>query len=123
MCETTKHIKLCTCGEVDDTMNNTWRLVLGSTSIQVVGEFFPPSDEPVDFNLGDYLEAKIVSDLNNCDAFDFDYKPKIDDTLTIRLDKREYHFAFDGEEFVSMPRSWFEDDGKLSKSGRVRLVE
>ena len=103
--------------------NKTWRLVTGSTYRNIVGSFLPRSDQPVEFNLGNYLEAKIESDLNNYEVFDFKYKPIAGDTLTIWLSNREYHFAMFGGKFVSLPKNHFLDDGKLSKAGQVRLVE
>lgn len=123
MCNPINHIKLCTCGAVDEKKNKTWQLVRGSTHIRVVGDFMPPSVEPVKFNLGDYLEAKIVSDLNTYDVFDFEYKPTSGDTLTIWLNNREHHFAVLDNEFVSMPKDLFLNDGSLSKAGQVRVME
>lgn len=123
MCNPVNHIKLCTCDSVEEKRNKTWHLVTGSTYMSVVGSFLHPSDQPVEFNLGNYLEAKIESDLNNYDVFDFEYKPIEGDTLTIWLNNREYHFAMFGEKFVSIPKDWFLDDGKFAKAGTVRLVE
>ena len=113
MCDPVNHIKLCTCAAVKEKKNKTWRLVTGSTYRNIVGSFLPPSDETVEFNLGSYLEAKIESDLNNYDVFDFKYKPIGGDTLTIWLNNREYHFAMFGGTFVSLPKNHFNHERHL----------
>ena len=122
MCIPVNHIKLCTCGEVEPKQNKTWRLVRGSTQIAVVGNFLPPSGRPVEFNIGAYLESKIETDLNNFDVFDFEYKPEENDTLTIWLHNREYHFVVVGGEYRSIPKYWFLDGGTVASAGKVKLI-
>ena len=123
MCKAVNHIKLCSCGEVTYGQNQSWRLVRGATYFRVVGDFLPPSTDPLPFKLSRYVEHKIEDDLNRCDVFDFDYIPQEKDTLTIFLNRSTYHFAVFGGEFRSCPKDYFGYDGTLSNEGKLKLTD
>jgi hypothetical protein len=69
----------------------------------IVGSIILPSD-----SLGDLVTAaNVLSELNARNCFDFDYKPELNDTLTIRYDSsyfREHYpndTAFDLSDYMS----------------------
>ena len=121
MCKTQTTIKLCTCNQVLEGKNKTWRLVRGNSYSQVVGEFLPPKTQYVEFKLGIFLQQKILIDLNNAEVFDFDYKKEDGDVLIIFLNNQEYHYIVKAGRFYIEDASKQTTVGVTSNSGEIRL--
>ena len=92
MCREETHIKLCTCGDTIPK-NNYWKLYRPSDKgfLHMMGDFVlvtPPAGKAL-------LEAKIASDLNQYECFDFDYVPQVDDMLKIKLGGKLFTYRVD----------------------------
>ena len=88
MCETGPHFKLCTCSEALPS-SNYWILTRGNEGVHnsVIGEIMRPPDldEAVRFDAAYFILKRLKFDLNNTNAFDFEYEPNEGDLI-------EFHF-------------------------------
>ena len=131
MCEAGPHFKLCTCSELP-LRSNYWKLTRGNKEVytNAVGSIMRPADidEAVHFDAANFVLERLEFDLNNTNAFDFEYDPK-------EGDKIEFHFdEFDDDEglratffylegiFRSEEMGIFYEGGKPLASGDVRYV-
>lgn len=90
MCEFKNSFKLCTCISKLDTSKPYWTLErckknLKDMEIVHIG-MFPP-----DYH---WNMIHILDSLNEGDPFDFDYKPKQRDTLTLEFIKDTFHLVY-----------------------------
>lgn len=94
MCIADKHIKLCTCGD-EIPEDNYWELFRSSDrpSLHVVGSFEPPPEHSTGA-ASDLLKAKVASDLNTHDCFDFAFSPQLGDVLEITVDGQTFTYQF-----------------------------
>ena len=123
MCSPEIHIKLCTCGNLEQVTNKTWRLVRGSSYVHVVGDFLFADEAYQEFKVGDYLSKKILSDLNSYDVFDFDFRGQDGDTLIIYLNNQEFHYVFRSGVFHIEQASLKSEEGSVIDGGKVRLSQ
>ncbi|MFC4698545.1 hypothetical protein ACFO4O_00020 [Glaciecola siphonariae] len=122
MCQSKSKIKLCTCGEVDRA-NPHWILSTKTKQQEdmlVVGSFEMPSKQ----QCAGYEE--IASALNRVDgAFDFEYSPTGEDSLTIYIDSHSYTFGYDQTQNCWVSDYWGMGSGsdlKERKKGDVKFI-
>mgnify|MGYP000125949992 CR=1 FL=1 len=104
MCKPDKNLKLCTCGDPDKIKQLEdriwWKLSCGDIPFISVGEVKTTyHQEPLS-------EELILKQLNSANRFDFDYKPKEGDTLTINWEGKHFNFLYERGRWV-VP---FDDD-------------
>ena len=84
MCKTGPHFKLCTCSDLE-VGSHTWELTTGNTEIfsPIVGSFMCPPQigEAIQFDSIHFILKRLKFDLNNTDAFDFEYHPHEGDMI------------------------------------------
>ena len=121
MCDPGPYIKLCTCGNVDESEPH-WVLRRGSSLINVpviMGVYVGSGGSS--FDSEKFLINKITFDLNFNPVFDFEYSPVDGDTLQIIISdiNLDVTFAVYGTE-------WREEEkkpsgGKTVHSGDIRF--
>ncbi len=90
MCSTSDGFKLCTCSDVIDENKPHWVLERLKTkkygsNFMVIGTY--------DVNYLGNLEY-VLEQLNNHNPFDFDYKPRNRDLLTLKFEEGEFNLFY-----------------------------
>ena len=91
MCSTGDGFKLCTCSDDIDKEKPHWVLERFKINQEDINIIIVGSFESY------YLESikYILEQLNNHNPFDFDYKPKNKDLLTLNFEKGSFHLIYD----------------------------
>ncbi len=95
MCELTRKLRLCTCGEIIDADSNwTIKKFTGQDWMDIeTGRCLLP-----DYSKKELLNAQSIQDqLNSSNCFDFDYTPDDKDVLNIKLKYKNYTLKYEFE--------------------------
>jgi hypothetical protein len=120
VCAPTTHIKLCTCDGLNFSKGNSWQLCSAASEYDIVGSYVLP-EGLFEFDLQKIVRERIEHDINNCNVFDFSYQPKINDLLTINIEKLTFQFIFNGEKFRGTYEDTIEWNGSYVRSGKVKI--
>ena len=125
MCSTSDGFKLCTCsGDIDENKPH-WvleRLKINKNGrkFMVIGTF--------DVNYLENLEY-VLEQLNNHNPFDFDYKPRNRDLLTLKFEEGEFNLFYynkrwtDFDEYEDLKENQKEEMQKGLLKGRLSLPD
>ena len=122
MCEPGPHIKLCTCGSVEEG-EPYWILRRGDSvsGYEDMMGSFPASRETIPYDNREFLIHKISFDLENNPVFDFEYSPQDGDALQIVITEIDFDvkFTFCYEEWRTEERML--SGGEKLHSGEVHF--
>lgn len=90
MCELKNSFKLCTCTSELDISKPHWTLERCKRNLKEM-ELFQIGMFPADYH---WNMIDILDSLNGGHPFDFDYKPKQRDTLTLEFKKGTFHLIY-----------------------------
>jgi hypothetical protein len=127
MCNRGPYFKLCTC-DPQNVGEYSWRLHRGSSFednwLMFVGNIAPPTDVVTDafFDEESFIIDRILFDINNNPAFDFDYTPEEGDTLTLSIGPDiGLNLIFKNNQFEFLGGDTFaKHDGDDLGSGEIR---
>ena len=125
MCSTSEGFKLCTCSDEIDENKPHWILERLKTKkngskFMVIGTF--------DVNYLKNLEY-VLEQLNNHNPFDFDYKPRNRDLLTLKFKDGEFNLFYynkrwtDFDEYEDLEENQKEEIRKGLLKGRLNLPD
>ena len=125
MCSTSDGFKLCTCSDDIDENKPHWvleRLKINKNGrkFMVIGTF--------DVNYLENLEY-VLEQLNNHNPFDFDYKPRNRDLLTLKFEEGEFNLFYynkrwtDFDEYEDLKENQKEEMQKGLLKGRLSLPD